>query len=254
MRVSITDGGWLLGVPVGRPKLRLFCFAYAGGNAAEFLDWQASLGADIELRGVQLPGRGARWAEAPLETLDPLVETIAGIVRANAALPFAFFGHSFGALLAYEVARHCRDRGWPMPCHLFASACDAPQRFVPQAWRSIDDAELLDILRRLDGTAAALIEHDELMEMMLPMFRADFGLVAGYAHREAAPLDLPITVLAGDADPHVDPTTLLDWGALTHAGCEVRTLPGGHFFQRDRAADVIALVRDTLVAHAVAEA
>lgn len=252
MRLSISDGGWLIGAPVARPKMRLFCFAYAGGNAAEYLDWQAPLGGDIELRGVQLPGRGARWAEDPPTELDSVVETVARVVRANATLPFAFFGHSFGALLAFEVARFCRRQGWPLPMHLFASGCDAPQLFVAEAWHSVDDAELIDMLHRLDGMPPELLAHEELIQMLLPMLRADFGLVAGYGYRRGPRLTMPITVLAGTADVLVDPTRLHEWGLETDAGCVMRFFPGGHFFLRESAAEVVTLVRQTLAEHIAA--
>lgn len=246
MKNVMRDTTWLIGKPMAAPRMRLFCFAYAGGSATEFLPWQAQLAPHIEVCGIQLPGRGSRWSEPPVTEMAPLVEAIARVIARHAEIPFALFGHSLGAMLAFEVARYCQNQALCLPVHLFASGCDAPPHFSDPQWQDIDDRTFIEALRQLNGTPPELLEHDELMRLVLPMLRADFGLVAKYVYLSGPRLRVPITVLSGTSDEQVSSELLGDWEAETDAGFDQHRFEGGHFFIQERSAEIIACVKNKL--------
>ncbi len=230
--------------PGSARRFRLFCFSYAGGSAAPYLAWQAALPPSIEVCAVQLPGRGPRLLEKPLRSMFQLVEVLAPIIAREADLPFAFFGHSLGGLLAFELARHCRRHWLPMPEHLFVSASSAPgQRRNPKRLHTLDDHALIEALREYNGTPPAALADRELMELLLPAIRADFAVVENYAYGEGAPLDIPISVLAGRQDNHVAPGSLQGWQGETTATCTTHWFDGDHFFIHAQQRAVIDCIR-----------
>ena len=239
---------WLLKPPSGSAhRLQLWCFPYAGGSASPYLQWQTGLAQDVEVCAVQLPGRGARLHEPPLRSLDTLVQALAEVVRAQARPPFAFFGHSLGGLVAFELARHCRRLGLPLPRQLFVSASGAPStRTHTRRLHELDDEGLIAALRDYNGTPPAALEHRELMELLLPAIRADFEMLAGYRYRAEAPLDLPITVLAGMQDRHVDTQALSRWQECSTQPCRQHRFEGDHFFIHAQGKAVVALLNAEL--------
>lgn len=244
------DRRWLVGREL-RPddELRLFCLPYSGGAAAVYRGWQDLLPDWISVYPLELPGRGSRMREAPFTRLPPLVEALADAFQTALDRPFALFGHSMGALIAFELARALRARGNPAPVHLFLSAKTAPG--VPPTLppiRSATDAEVVRHLRRLGGTPQVILENAELMELMVPILKADFSVVETYEHRRQAPLATPITVFGGAADEVAPPSTLERWREQAAAGCRLRVFPGDHFFLHSAAADVTAEIAHVLAA------
>lgn len=239
---------WLVRRPGPAGRLRLYCFSYAGGSAATFSEWQPVLGPDIEVCAIQLPGRGARLAEAAITSLPDLVQMIAAVTSSQGNGPFAFFGHSLGGLLAFETARYCKLHRLPMPQHLIVSGSAAPrQRDTSRQLHLLGDQELIDELRKYNGTPPAVLENRELMELLLPMIRADFSLVERYRYRAGALLDMPIAVLAGRADPHVSPAQAQGWASETTAGARVHWVDGDHFFVNAKRTAVLDCVREVLL-------
>lgn len=230
---TLARSPWLLGFQASaRPRLRLVCFPYAGGTAAAYRTWGTALPPDIEVLGVQLPGRGSRFKEPLATELAPLLDALAlEITKLGEEAPFAFFGHSMGALLAFEVARELRRRGAPFPSHLFVSGHRAPglpERNAPL--HHLSDGEFLTALRRYGGMPAAVLEQPELMEMVLPILRADFALIEAWRELQGAPLDLPITAFCGEDDANATVEEMDSWRAHTLGEFTRITLPGGHFF------------------------
>jgi medium-chain acyl-[acyl-carrier-protein] hydrolase len=212
-------------------ELRLFCFPYAGGSALVYRQWQHVLPATIEICPVQLPGRGARLHEPPFKSLGPLVESIARALFPYVDKPFAFFGHSMGAIIIYELARLLRAEGHKGPEHLFVSGRRAPhlESREPPLF-NLPDAEFFQELRRLGGTPTEVLEHPELMQIMEPLLRADFSVAENYVHSEGEPLDCPITVFGGLQDEFTNRDDLEGWRRHTSAPCTIRMFNGGHFF------------------------
>lgn len=234
---------WLV-VPQPRPhaRLRLICIPHAGGNAWVFREWAAWLPETIELVAVQLPGHGHRVRETPIANFSELLDPLAGGVRPALDRPFALMGHSMGALLAWELARRCRDEGIE-PRALFVSGRNAPQwTDGSERLTALDDAELVDRIRQLNCTPEAVLQNAELMQLSLPVLRADFGVVESFTYRSAPPLRCPLTALGGLRDPQTDPVGLEAWGELTQGRFTLRQVPGDHFFIATHAALAVRAV------------
>ena len=217
--------------PGPKTRLRLFCFPYAGAGALIFRTWSDSLPADVEVCPVQLPGRGSRMTERPFTQLSPLVEALAQALAPLLDRPFAFFGHSLGALVSFELARRIRRQHGVHPARLFVSAARAPQ--IPHRGPSIHtlpDKEFLMELRRLSGTPSELLDHEELMEIMLPILRADFALYETYLYSIEPPLNCPISAFGGLQDSKVSDSDLEAWRAQTSVSFSLQMFPGDHFF------------------------
>jgi len=211
--------------------VRLFCFPFAGGTPAAFLPWHQALGAEVELNVALLPGRSSRLFEPPLRDMDLLVATLAQALRGRLDKPFAFFGHSLGALVAFEVARALRRQGLPGPGRLWVSGAEGPQtRSVKRRLHDLPDAELVAVLRGYNGTPVELLDDAEMMELLLPGLRADFCLAERYAYRVEPPLDLPFTLLTGDADPYVEDERAAGWARESSLPLQRERFDGDHFF------------------------
>jgi surfactin synthase thioesterase subunit len=222
---------WLVRAPARQPRLRLFCFPYAGGSAFNFTSWRDTLDPTIEICAIQLPGRGARIAEAPIATMPALLQGLAPAITQQSPLPFAFFGHSVGALIAFELARYLRLHGITGPERLFMSGCHAPQFRSPsrQLHRLPDDA-FIDELREYNGTPAEVLESRELMALMLPTIRADFAIAEDYRYRSGPLLQMPITVYAGRDEDNKGDGQVDGWAKETSGPCRTTWFDGGHFF------------------------
>lgn len=212
------------------PRIRLFCFPYAGGSAAIFRTWPQSLPNDIEVCPVQLPGRGTRLRERPFDHLLILAKVLAQVLRPLLDLPFALYGHSLGGLIAFELARELR-RNHYQPVRLVVSGVRAPElAHRERAIHSLPEVEFIAELRRLDGTPDKILENPELMEIMLPLLRADFALYENYAYAVEPPLSCPIAAFGGLDDPRVARSDLEAWGDQTSTSLSLKMFRGGHFF------------------------
>lgn len=213
-------------------QLRLFCFPFAGGGAATYRSWYERLAPRVEVMPVELPGRASRFQEKPFRQLEPLLESLAAGLAPELDRPFAFFGHSMGALIAFELTRWLRRSGGPLPQRLFVSARRAPQ--LPpredEVYYDLPEADFVAKLRELNGTPEEVLEHPELMNMMIPLLRADFELNETYRYTPAAPFELPITALGGVADLEVPREDLTAWSEHTVGSFQLRMFEGDHFF------------------------
>ncbi len=210
--------------------LRLFCFPYAGAGASLFRTWAEAL-SSIEVCPVQLPGRENRITQTSFIHWLPLVETLARALGPYFDIPFAFFGHSMGALLSFELARQLRARGLVEPIHLFVSGHRAPQlpNTTPRL-RHLSKPELVRELRRLRGTPEAVLQSAELLDLLLPTLRSDFAICERYVYHPELPLDLPISAFAGIEDRLASPDDLAGWREQTRRSFKLRSYPGDHFF------------------------
>lgn len=214
-----------------KPELRLFCFPYAGGSALVYRPWLSRLAGTVDVCPVQLPGRGSRMQEEPFSDLLELVEVIGEALLQVMSGRFAFFGHSMGAMISFELARYLRRKNRPGPAHLFVSGRAAPQIPDPEPERRhLSDTELIKELRRLKGTPSQVLEYPELMQIMLPILRGDFSLCETYSYSPGPPFDCPITVFGGIDDEDVKREHLEPWREQTRAEFALHMLPGDHFF------------------------
>jgi medium-chain acyl-[acyl-carrier-protein] hydrolase len=227
-------------------RLRLFCFPYAGGGASVFRGWQEELPATLELCAVQLPGREGRLREAPVADLSALVPMIAGGLAPHFNMPFAFFGHSMGSWIGFELCRELRRHGGPTPRRLVVSACSAPHIVDDDRTHDLPDDALIDRLRELGGMSEEVLAHRELMEMILPVFRADAAITETHVHLEEPPLDVPITAMGGLSDEKTPRADLEAWQRHTSGAFTLQMFPGGHFYLQGARATLLAALGKAL--------
>lgn len=227
-----TSSPWLVyHKPNPSARLRLFCLPYAGGAAAIFREWSARLPLPVEICPVELPGRGRRIREQPSTHLPSLVGAMSEALLPYMDMPFALLGHSMGALLGFELARRLRREGGPAPQALFVSGRRAPHlpNTDPVTY-DLPAPEFLRTLRELNGTPSEVLESPELIELMLPVLRADFEICERYAYTPEPPLNSPIGACGGLQDGGVPASSLHEWRAQTTGDFSVRMVPGDHFF------------------------
>jgi medium-chain acyl-[acyl-carrier-protein] hydrolase len=213
-----------------KSNLRLFCFPYAGGGDSIFRKWPKRLSGGIEVCPVELPGRGARIMEPPFTELVPLVCAASLALAPHLDKPFAFFGHSMGALICFELARQLRRDYNLQPVHLFVSGRCSPQTRKDPTPADLPDSEFLETLRHSNGTPREVLENSELMELVLPIVRADFAVCKSYTYAPEPPFDFPITAFGGLEDQSVNRDCIEGWREHTTNSFVVRMLPGDHFF------------------------
>jgi medium-chain acyl-[acyl-carrier-protein] hydrolase len=227
---------WLV-VPRPNPKaeLRLFCFPYAGSGAVVYRAWPHDLPAEIEMCAAQLPGRENRFRETPLHDLAQVVSGLAQAMTPFLDKPFAFFGHSLGGLIGFELAHCLREQRGVAPSQLFISARRAPH--IPEPLSPIhalpNEAFLAQVQERYGGVPQAILQAPDLLHAMLPMLRADFALFENYVYRPRPVLACPITVFGGEQDRIVNRSDLGAWREHTSGRFALHMLEGDHFFLRN---------------------
>ena len=243
------DAGWFESLQTSQShQLRLFCFPYAGGSTQSFRDWHRHLSGEIDVCLVHLPGRRHRINEPGFRRLQPLVERIADLIEPKTQGAFAFYGHSMGSLISFELTRELRRRNAATPVHLFLSGRQPPA--LGRSGRRIFDLpakEFIAELEKLNGTPSGLLDDSESRDLFLPLLRADFEMVDTYEYRDEAPLACPITVYGGLEDKRVAVEKLPAWQMHTSAQCHVRILPGDHFFIHNRGLEFIKILRRDLL-------
>jgi medium-chain acyl-[acyl-carrier-protein] hydrolase len=244
------QNGWIT-TPLPRPRAayRLFVLPYAGGGVSHYRAWTKTLAESIELCLVHLPGREQRLFETPIRQVPPMAEAFANAVTPWLDRPYAFFGHSMGALISFETSRILRRRGQRLPVHLFASAHRAPH--LPDSDPPVyhlPDADFIAKLRTLNGTPQEVLDNAELMELLMPLLRADFELSETYTYTEAPRLNIPMTAIGGTEDHRVPPEDIEAWGEHTTAPFTFVMVPGDHFFVHDAVRNgVVNLINQTLL-------
>ncbi len=233
-------------------KLRLFCFPWAGGGALPYRSWSEPLAQTAFVVPVRLPGRESRASEPPFERMQPRVETLLERIRPFVGAPYAFFGHSMGAGIAFELARALRRAGLPLPRSLHVSGARAPQfrlNHVPPPEPSLRD--FIEELRRLEGFPPSVLNQPELLKLALPALLADARLYRHYAYTPEPPLEAAIFAYGGDADPNVTSVHLEAWREQTAVRFERTEFPGGHFYLESALPALLSALRMHLTWSAV---
>jgi pyochelin biosynthetic protein PchC len=238
---------WLRVVkPSANPRTRVVCFPHAGGAASFYQAWGPLVPDDVELRAVRYPGREDRLLDPLAQTMEALVAPAVAECSALLDRPLTLFGHSMGASVAFEVASRLQEVHGARIAGLFVSGRSGPgwESLPEQSLSSAPDAELVEHLRELGGTDTVMFDHPDLLELILPAIRADYGIVERYrAGQTGGVLDTPVVAYYGDEDPDVDADSAAAWAATTRATFTARSFPGGHFYLTDHGTD---LMRDLL--------
>jgi medium-chain acyl-[acyl-carrier-protein] hydrolase len=231
----------------GKPLVRLICFPSAGGAANMFRPWASRLPDVIEVVAIEFAGRGARTAEPLVRDLRQAAASLTSAIAGLGDRPFAFFGHSMGAMLAYELARQLRGRGRE-PVYAFLSACPAPHRIAERRrLHRLPDRELLAEIARQNGTPEAVLAEPELMALLLPIIRADLEMFETYDVEIREPLRCDVLALCGDTDSTVAEEEIRDWTAYAGAAFGLERFPGDHFFIKSAETLVLASVARRLL-------
>jgi len=227
-------------------QLRLFCFPYSGAGAFVFRAWLRSFPAHIEVCPVRLPGRESRIDEPLITEMQSLAQMTAAGLRPYLDRPFAFFGHSMGALLSFELARYLRRHHGISPVRLFVGGHGAPHlaNDDPPMY-DLPEIEFVTKLRDMNGTPEEVLDDAELRQLILPTLRADFAVCETYVYEDDEPLDCPISAFGGAQDTYVSRQDLEAWRAHTASHFAVRVFPGDHFFLKTARSFLIrAILRD----------
>ncbi|MDF0531689.1 alpha/beta fold hydrolase [Tsukamurella sp. 8F] len=222
--------------------VRLFCFPYAGSGASVFHTWPALLPDYVQLCALQLPGRETRLTENPYRQLRALVSDLGDEIIPLLDRPFAFFGHSMGALVAFELARQLGDHDVLQPSRLFLSAFRAPQLPNPNIKIFHLPDEVLKTVLAKEGMPRGLLDSDEVMAALLPALRADLEVCDTYKYAPQAPLSIPISMYGGLQDVRVGRADLAAWGDETSASFDLTMLPGPHLFLQSAQEQLVASI------------
>jgi medium-chain acyl-[acyl-carrier-protein] hydrolase len=237
--------------PVAHSQWRLYCLPYAGGSAAVFSGWGERLKPEIEVWTAQPRGRGMRFRERPFESVAEMVEeyyeALRPTVESGLTVPFAFYGHSLGGLMAWELTRRLEADGLPLPEHLFIGATVPPHMGLIHARISHlpDEGFVEAIQERYGGIPPQVLAERELMDIFLPPLKADFAAYEGYKYR-AARVSVPLTAFAGTDDPGLPAPLMEEWERHTSGRFELRIVPGEHFFLTESSEAVLRLIRQAL--------
>lgn len=249
-QTTVDSGAWIRRFhPAPGSRVKLVCFPHAGGSASFFFPFSQALHPQVEVLSVQYPGRQDRRTEQPAQDIRDLADQIAVALEPWRGDPLALFGHSMGAIVAFEVALRLETLWGTPPVTLFASGRRAPGLRRDETVHLRDDSGVVAELKELSGTEGAFLDDEELLRMVLPAVRADYRAIETYTCPPGVRVNCPVTALAGDRDPRVPVADMRAWSEHTTADFDLHVFDGGHFYLNARRAEVTGVVQEVLGAH-----
>jgi medium-chain acyl-[acyl-carrier-protein] hydrolase len=227
--------------------LKLICFPYAGGSASTYLPWIKNLPDNVELIIIQAPGRGTRMGELAYSDMQTLIGDLVKIIPSVLNKPYILFGHSLGSRIAFELMSQLKKLSHALPQHFIASGSRGPHhKSMKEPIYDLPDDEFIEELKGLNGTPQAVLENKELMELFLPLLKADFEIANRYYYTEKACFDCPITVFGGEYDVDICLSKLSSWGTFFETDADVHLFPENHFFIDSQSKQVQQKVNDII--------
>lgn len=223
--------------PKPNAKVRLFCFHCAGSNAALFSPWAKQLGPDQELIAVQLPGRGTQFGKPLLTDMNSVISYLSDAIQPYCDRPFVFFGHSLGALIAYELAHKLKT----LPECLVVAGRSPPHYASNRLTYHLPDKMFIEFIKEYNGIPIEVLRDEGLMSLFLPILRADFQILETYVYQERVPLPCDLIALGGSEDHMVNPQHMQEWKPYTSGKFDFRLFSGDHFFIKSHHADILKL-------------
>ncbi|WP_392532258.1 thioesterase II family protein [Nostoc sp. C117] len=238
---------WVCSQPNPQARIRLFCFPHGGSGPHAFRNWHKFLPESIEVYGLQLPGRGSRLRETPFTSMESLVQVLVTQMTPDTDKPFAFFGHSLGANICFEVTRQLQRQGNSYPVHLFIASCRAPQlpkKITP--FSKFSDIEFIEHLRRANSVPEEILQNPKLIQLFLPALRSDAELEETYIYHPDEPFDCPISAFGGMEDTIVTQQEIAAWRYQTRNSFLMEMFPGDHFFINNQLAPLLKSLSEQL--------
>jgi medium-chain acyl-[acyl-carrier-protein] hydrolase len=238
------------------PKMILFCIPFAGGSAVSYFRWKGLLDKQIELVPLELPGRGKRYREPLYEDFNEVVTDLYKSLRQSIdSRPYAIYGHSMGSLLAYELSHQVQSMEHPPLGHLFLSGRDAPHNPIQpdQLFSGLPNVKLIETIKQMGIASSEIFQSQELLDMFIPVLRADFKVVENYRFEEKPRrLNCNLTVLNGEDDPIIK-HDMNEWAQYTNGQCRTFKFPGGHFFIHQHMERIVELINETLLPERISD-
>lgn len=225
-------------------KIRIFCFPYAGGGASAYRNWGTYLPDYVGVYPIQIPGRENRITEKALTDMCELTDKIVSAIHPYLDTPYLVFGHSLGAKISYEVCNELREKQDNAPCHLIVSGSRAPHIPEPEPLHNLQDVDFIEAMKRYSGMSKEFLENRDLLNLFLPIFRADFILDETYCFTKYEKFDFPITALYGDQDQDSEIDTVEAWSEYTNTSFNKKVFHGEHFFIKTSEKEVLAYIKD----------
>jgi medium-chain acyl-[acyl-carrier-protein] hydrolase len=240
---------WIFGGRIApTARCRLFCLPHSGSGASQFSSWQKFLPPALDLCPIQLPGRENRLRETAWTQVQPIAKILATELEPYLDRPYILYGYSFGALVAFELARELRRQQSALPVSLYVLARPAPhlQQTRSPLHQLPDDILISEVSRRFNGMASAILQDQELIKLLLPALRADLTALETYVYREEQPLECPIRVFGGTLDVTATETELDGWRRHTRGAFELQLFRADHFFIRSNLSAVLAAISEDI--------
>jgi medium-chain acyl-[acyl-carrier-protein] hydrolase len=235
-------------IKVKSPKARLIAFPYAGGSAVAYHKWAKHLSPQTELISLQYPGRGRLTRMNPCTSIHDLAKECCKTVLTLSDKPFYFFGHSLGALVAFETIRMLRSLGKSVPKALVVSSHQAPEStsYFGNKLHTLPDEQFLSGFEHYGGIPTEILQSPDMMEYLMPLLRADMTALETWRYKPESPLEIPIVAMGSDEDMTLDLTQLQRWGEFTNSTFQFQVMPGNHFYFQDQLLSVVSTINKVI--------
>ncbi|MFT5757213.1 MAG: medium-chain acyl-[acyl-carrier-protein] hydrolase [Alteromonadaceae bacterium] len=244
----MTENKWfVIPKPNVHADLKLICFPYAGGSTSTYLSWVNYLPSNVELVIIQAPGRGSRIFEPLYSDMTALTDELVRLIPNVLNKPYIFYGHSLGSRVAFELMDKLSKLKHSSPQHFIASGSRGPHKLSEKKKVAhLPDSEFIDELYRLNGTPKAVIDNKELMDLFLPVLKADFGIAEQYCYSGNTIFECPVSVFGGNEDIDIKSTDLICWQEHFSMKVDLHLISGNHFFVDSNKEVVLQKVNDII--------